>query len=169
MSLTLRTYPDPILSESCAPISEVTDETLDLVVAMTKLMLERRGVGLAAPQVGYPICLFVVDIWWPNLSDQTEPGDNTLTFINPVLTYGEEIARGPEGCLSLPGLEESVPRSKAIQVHAIGDDGKPFTMEAAGLLARVIQHEYDHLQGKLMIEHLGPTALRLAKRKLNRY
>lgn len=160
--LALRYYPDTALSTPCTPILEVTPEIVDLAHAMRDLMVESDGVGIAAAQVGVTHSLFVVDIWWPNTGDT----DGSLFFINPVVRASKATQRRQEGCLSLPGVFEFVERPESIQVDAIGLDGKPFSMEATGLLAVAIHHENDHLLGKVMLDRMGPLTRRLAVKTL---
>ena len=130
---------------------------------MAETMYAAPGVGLAATQIGEPVQLFVVDV-----AGEDEPSDLRV-FINPeILERHDEIA-WTEGCLSFPG--RAARRSSArrsVQVRALDRDGKRFELEAEGLLAVAIQHEYDHLQGVLMIDHLGPLKKRLVHRKMQK-
>lgn len=160
--ISLRFYPDPILDEPCQPVAEVTDEIQALAKDMVDLMIAEDGVGLAAPQVGRAIRLFVVDIWWPESGN----AKRALTFINPSLTFSKARQRGLEGCLSLPGIRELVTRSDAVHVEATGLDGLPFSLDATGFLAVAIQHEHDHLEGVTMLDRMGPTARRMALKAL---
>ncbi|HAH62852.1 MAG TPA: peptide deformylase [Treponema sp.] len=134
---------EEVLREKAEPVAEVTDEIRKLTDDMFEAMIAADGVGLAGPQVGRPIRLFVV------IAD-----DNVRrVFINPqIIATSEELSDYDEGCLSIPGVWESIKRPAKVTVQALNENGKPFTLEADGLLARVIQHEYDHLDGILFID-----------------
>jgi peptide deformylase len=164
MDLKLRTYPDPILRTVCLPIPEITEEIRELAMSMRDLMVASDGIGLAAPQVGRAIRLFIVDIWWPHTGETGQ----SLYFVNPVLTPSGGVHERPEGCLSLPGVRETMRRSERVVVEALGLDGAPFTLDVGGLLATAIQHEHDHLQGVTMLDRMGPTTRRFALKTLGR-
>ncbi len=134
---------EEVLREKAEPVAEVTDEIRKLTDDMFEAMIAADGVGLAGPQVGRPIRLFVV------IAD-----DNVRrVFINPqIIATSEELSDYDEGCLSIPGVWESIKRPAKVTVQALNENGRPFTLEADGLLARVIQHEYDHLDGILFID-----------------
>jgi peptide deformylase len=125
-------------------------------------MYAAPGVGLAATQIGEPLQLFIVDI-----ADNDEPSDLKV-FINPEILETSGELTWQEGCLSFPGVTEEIDRAAHVRVRALDRDGKSFTLEADGLLAVAIQHEYDHLQGVLMIDHLGPLKKRLVHRKMQK-
>lgn len=162
--LDLRKFPDPILRQKCAPVAEVTDDIRRLLCDMALSMLHYNGVGLAAPQIGQTVRLFVVDIWWPDIGQVSE---KTLAFVNPVVTpLGNGRKRGKEGCLSFPGINEFIERADRIHVKALNEKGDPFEMEAEGFLARAIQHENDHLDGITFVDRLGPLARRMIKKTL---
>ena len=141
-------FPNPVLAMKCQPVSEVNDTIRRLAADMGETMYKAPGVGLAAPQVGEPIRMVVIDV--------SEEKNNLLTLINPVITeYSDEKETGEEGCLSLPGIWEKVTRSTAITVQYTDLDGQPQEIHAEGLLAICIQHELDHLDGTVFIDHLS--------------
>jgi peptide deformylase len=164
MILPIRLYGDPVLRQKARPVKDFTDIP-KLAQNMLETMFEAHGVGLAAPQVGLPIRLFVA----VEFSDDEPEGEeaeeseeprsrvlNEFVMVNPVL---EVIQRGPveglEGCLSIPGIyEEGVPRAQAVRLRYQNERGEPKTLEAEDYLARVFQHEFDHLEGKLFLDYL---------------
>jgi peptide deformylase len=156
---TILHYPDPRLKQKGARV-EITDEVKKLVDDMAETMYAAPGVGLAATQIGVALQLFVVDI-----ADKDEPSDLRV-FINPEIIEREGDLTWTEGCLSFPGVTEDVERAAKVRVRAQDRDGKWFELEAEGLLAIAIQHEFDHLQGMLMIDHMGPLKKRLTHRKM---
>lgn len=132
-----------ILREKSEPIPEVTDEIRTLAEDMFETMIATEGVGLAGPQIGKNIRIFVA------IADD----DVRRVFINPqIIKTSEELSDYDEGCLSIPQVYETIRRPAKVTVQAINEHGKPFTLEADGLLARIIQHEYDHLEGILFID-----------------
>ena len=162
MTLSLHYWPDPILKVRCAPVPEVTDEIRQLARDMLDLMYASDGVGLAAPQVGRALRVFVLDCWWP----QTGQFDKGMVFINPKVTPSKGTVRSREGCLSLPEIREYVERGKTCQVEATDIHGHQFTLQAEGILSICIQHENDHLDGITMIDRVGPMTRRLLKKVL---
>jgi peptide deformylase len=145
----LRYLGDPVLRRKAAPVTELTAELSLLIRDMFDTMYEEDGVGLAAPQVGDARRVIVVD--------PREPDVPPFALINPVIVeFSDETERGEEGCLSIPGLREVVERSIAVRVEALDRDGAPVTIEAAGLLARILQHEVDHLDGILFLDRVSP-------------
>ena len=159
---TILHYPDKRLREKGARIETVTSEIRALIDDMAETMYAAPGVGLAATQIGEVLQLFIVDV-----ADAEEPSDLRV-FINPEILSREDAITWQEGCLSFPGVTEEVDRSAKVRVRAQDRDGKSFELEAEGLLAVAIQHEYDHLQGVLMIDHLGPLKKRLVHRKMQK-
>jgi peptide deformylase len=145
MMLDIVTLGDDILKQRAAVIPTV-DEVIDhLARSMLEAMYYGKGIGLAGPQVGELKRLFVCHV----------PEDKPRVFINPeIIQTSPEQVQFEEGCLSIPGVYADLPRAESIQVQAWDTDGKPFTLEAHGILARVIQHETDHLNGVLFIDHL---------------
>src|ERR1700733_1206733 len=157
---TILHYPDKRLREKGKKIAKVTDEVRQLVDDMAETMYAAPGVGLAATQIGEALQLFVIDV-----AEQDQPSDLRV-FINPEILERVDAITWTEGCLSFPGVTEDVDRAAKVRVRALDRDGKEFVLEAEGLLAVAIQHEYDHLQGVLMIDHLGPLKKRLLHRKM---
>jgi len=150
-------YPDPRLRKMSATVTQFTPELTQLAAQMLELMKEARGVGLAAPQVGENIRLFV-------MNPTGEEGDHRV-YVNPVLTEGEGEEEGEEGCLSLPNITAKVWRSKTLHMKAQDLQGNPFEEFADGYIARIWQHETDHLNGTLILDRMGPVA-RLAARRI---
>ena len=151
MPLTILTYPDPLLKRISQPVGEITDELRQLAADMAQAMYKADGIGLAAPQIGEAIRLVVVDVTGP------DKREGLMTLINPRLTpiQGCGEAESEEGCLSVPNFRSKVKRSAKVRLEATDLDGKPIDMEAEGLLAICLQHEVDHLDGKLFIDHIS--------------
>ncbi len=160
MVRTILHYPDERLREKGKPIAAITAEVTKLIDDMAETMYAAPGVGLAATQIGEAVQLFVVDT-----AEEGAPSDFRV-FINPQILESEGDITWSEGCLSFPGVNEEIERAAKVRVRALGRDGKPFELEAEGLLAVAIQHEYDHLQGVLMIDHMGPLKKRMTHRKM---
>lgn len=160
--LPLRYYGDPVLRRRADPVREVTPEIRDLIEAMFVTMVVEEGVGLAAPQVGRSLRVFVID-----LEDEGLPRVRQA-FVNPVMVERTGEIVGEEGCLSIPSLRADVKRAARVVVDALDADGKPFRMEAEGLVARALQHEQDHLDGILFLDRLGPLSRRLLEAKWKR-
>lgn len=160
-SLVILTYPDPILRQKTKKIREITSSIRAVARKMIELMHEADGVGLAAPQVGLSWRMFVT------LASQDEPAGTRegRVFINPEITIeNRELAIHEEGCLSLPDIRGDIRRPLAVTVKALDPDGKQFSMTDNDLLARVWQHELDHLNGVLIIDRMNPMD-RIAVRK----
>jgi peptide deformylase len=157
---TILHYPDPRLREKGRKVEAVTDEIKKLVDDMAETMYAAPGVGLAATQIGEAVQLFVVDT-----AEEGAPSDFRV-FINPEILEREGDITWNEGCLSFPGVNEEIERAAKVRVRAQDRNGKTFELEAEGLLAVAIQHEYDHLQGVLMIDHMGPLKKRMTHRKM---
>ena len=160
MVRTILHYPDKRLREKGKKIEAVTPEIRKLIDDMAETMYAAPGVGLAATQIGELIQLFIIDI-----ADNEEPSDLRV-FINPEILETTGELTWQEGCLSFPGITEEIDRAAHVRVRAQDRDGKWFELEAEGLLAIAIQHEFDHLQGLLMIDHMGPLKKRLTHRKM---
>jgi peptide deformylase len=160
--LPIRVFPDSVLRERAKPVEKVTPELQRLIDDMAETMYDAPGVGLAANQVGVLQRVFVIDV-----ANEDEPSD-LCVFINPEIVHKEGEIVWKEGCLSFPGVTESVERAESVRVKALDRDGNPFEMEAEGLMAVAIQHENEHLDGELMIDHLGPVRRRLVQRKLSK-
>ena len=147
--LEVRLLGDPVLRTKAEPVAEVTDELRALIADMFETMYAEDGVGLAGPQVGESIRVVVID---PH-----EEGSAPLALINPaILEIGTELTRREEGCLSMPGLADIVERPGTVIVEAMDRDGNPVRIEAEGLLATILQHEIDHLDGILFIDRVSP-------------
>jgi peptide deformylase len=161
--LPLRYYGDPVLRRKADAIPSVTPEIRELIEAMFATMYLEEGVGLAAPQVGRSVRVFVLDV-------EEEGGPRVKkAFVNPVLVErSNETEVSEEGCLSIPTLRADVKRPARVVVEALDADGTPFRMEAVGLVARAIQHETDHLDGILFLDRLGPITRRLLEAKWKR-
>lgn len=139
---------DTALRQKTSPVKDINGEIRTIVTEMLELMRAEKGVGLAGPQVGIPMRIFVT---------HTEK-DEARVFINPAIVWtSQEQVEYEEGCLSLPGLYADVVRPERIKVQAWNEKGKAFTLSASGMLARVIQHEYDHLQGMLFIDRINES------------
>lgn len=144
----LRYMGDPVLREKAAPVAEVTEEIRTLIADMFDTMYAEEGVGLAAPQVGVGHRVIVVD---PRDED-VQP----FALINPEIVHlGDELVRDEEGCLSIPGLKEIVERPATVRVEAVTGEGEPVVIDAEGLLARILQHEVDHLDGILFLDRVS--------------
>ncbi len=162
MIRTILHYPDPRLRQKAAPVDRVTPEIAKLIDDMAETMYAAPGVGLAATQIGEVHRIFLVDI-----AGEDEPSDLRV-FINPEITRADGEQIWPEGCLSFPGVSEDIKRAGTITVRALDRDGKPFELEADGLLAVAIQHENDHLDGVLMIDRMGVLKKRIVHRKMQK-
>lgn len=152
--LDIRVLGDPILREETQPVGEITDELRALTRNMFETMYAAKGIGLAAPQIGRTERLAVVDV-----------DDNPLVIINPEVVHVEGKAKGEEGCLSIPDVYGDVERPERVRVRAMGLDGEEFEVEADGLFARCLQHEIDHLHGKLFVDYLSVLKRRMALAK----
>lgn len=158
--LEILKYPDPRLREVARPVVAVDESIRKIVSDMAETMYAAPGVGLAATQVGIPLRIFVIDVAPEGQASELR------AFINPEIIerVGKQLWK--EGCLSFPGVAEDVKRAERITARALGVDGKPFEVEADGLLAIAIQHETDHLDGVLMIDQVSAFARRRIGRKL---
>jgi peptide deformylase len=155
--LDIHVLGSPILRQVTTPVQEVTDELRQLIDDMFETMYAAEGIGLAAPQVGRSERLAVIDI--------REEGTEPFVIINPEIIESEGSARAEEGCLSIPDIYGEVDRATRVVVKALDRDGKPFQIEARDLLARCLQHEIDHLHGRLFIDYLGMIKRRAAMKK----
>jgi peptide deformylase len=156
--LTVRLYGDPVLRRVATPVGEITAEIKRIIADMTETMWHEVGIGLAAPQVGLPYRILVMD----------DGAGGARALINPVIASRSGTIREEEGCLSLPGIFGMVERSKTVTVSAMDADGKPVSFEASGLRARVVQHELDHLDGILFIDRLPPVTRDRIKKKIQK-
>lgn len=153
-------YPDERLKTPCKPVAEVNDEIRKLVDDMIDTMYDAPGVGLAAPQIGQLLRITVMDCSDPEADE--EP--NLKILINPEIIKKEGSIVWEEGCLSIPGVYEKVKRANKVTVRALDRDGNSYDMEGEGLLAVCIQHELDHLNGVLFLDHLSRLKRRIAER-----
>jgi peptide deformylase len=161
--LDIITLPDPMLRQSSVPIERVDAELLKLADDMLETMYKAPGVGLAAVQVGVPRRLVVLDV-----SDKEEE-KNPLVLVNPeIVKLGTEMRLHEEGCLSIPDFRLDIERPSTLTVSYIGRDGRKHTLEAEGLLATAIQHEIDHLNGKLIIDFLSKLRRDMIVRKFKK-
>ena len=153
--------PDPCLRALCIPVEEFNDELQQLIDDMFETMYSARGVGLAAPQIGINLRVAVIDVT-PDKSKQ-------FVLINPEIleSHGEEIY--DEGCLSVPSAYDTVTRAARVKMKALDRHGKEYVLEAEGLLCEAIQHEIDHLNGKLFVDLLSPVKRDRARKKLEKY
>ncbi|NOT14455.1 MAG: peptide deformylase [Methylotenera sp.] len=156
--LNILNYPDPRLHTVAKPVKEVNVTIRRLIEDMRDTMYNAPGIGLAATQVNQHIQLLIIDT--------SETKDQLQVFINPkiIAKDGEQIYE--EGCLSVPGIYENVTRAEKIVVEALNQDGEPFTLEAHGLLSVCIQHEMDHLQGKVFVDYLSQLKRTRIKNKM---
>ncbi len=159
--LEILEFPDPRLRTRAKPVTEVTDTTRALIDDMFETMYDAPGIGLAATQVDVHERVLVIDV----SEDRTEP----LVFINPeVEVLDPDLGEYDEGCLSVPGFYETVRRPQRIRVTALDRNGEPFTREIEGLLAICLQHEIDHLEGKLFVDYLSPLKRSRIRKKLEK-
>ena len=153
-------YPDPRLRNPAQPVAQVDDAIRRLVDDMFETMYEAPGIGLAATQVNVPKRVIVIDL----SNDKTEP----YCFINPQIIAREGEEETEEGCLSVPGIYDNVNRSRWVHVEALDRNGKPFTMKIDDLLAVCIQHEIDHLDGKLFVDYLSEVKRGRIRKKMEK-
>jgi peptide deformylase len=151
--LDIRVLGDPILRQETTPVAKVTDDIRRLIDDMFDTMHAAKGIGLAAPQVGRTERVAVVDV---------EGGKNPIALVNPEVVSGEGTIKGEEGCLSIPDVFGDVERSASVVVRALDRDGNPIEVHGSELLSRCLQHEIDHLHGKLFIDYLGVFKRRAA-------
>ena len=153
-TLSIVHHPHPALRRKCREIKKIDAELRDMVQQMFQLMYQARGVGLAANQCGLPYRLFVI-----NPEGDPDCPDSEMVFINPRITRKRGGADGEEGCLSLPELYATVPRAAQIVVDAFDLSGQPFEVELEDFPARVVQHEFDHLEGLMFTDRISSTEL----------
>ena len=155
-------WPDPRLREKTRAVSQITDEVRALYKDLADTMYAFDGVGIAAVQIGEPVRMFLVD----GLVAGRGGGD-PLAFINPeIIEVSDDKEKAEEGCLSFPGIYVPIERPRLARLRAMGIDGQMFEAEGEGLFGRCMQHELDHLTGKLMIDFVGPLKKRQIKKKL---
>ena len=158
--LDVLNFPDERLRTVAKPVEEVNDEIKQLVSDMFETMKDENGIGLAATQVNRHVQVVVMDV----SEDQNEP----RVFINPEIIRKDGSTISEEGCLSVPGNYAKVERAEAITVKALDQNGESFELDAEGLLAICIQHELDHLKGKLFIDYLSPLKRQRIRKKLEK-
>ena len=151
-------FPDPRLRLKAEPVARVDDRIRQVVEDMFETMYHAPGIGLAATQVNIQEQIIVIDV--------SENKDQPVCLINPQIIKKDGIEEMQEGCLSVPGFFENVTRAETITVKALGKEGKEFELDAEGLLAVCIQHEMDHLDGKLFVDYLSPLKRQRIKKKL---
>jgi peptide deformylase len=152
--LDIRVFGDPVLRAETQPVTAVTEELRRLIDAMFETMRAAKGIGLAAPQVGRSERVAVVEV-----------EDQALVIINPEIVARAGKAKAEEGCLSIPEVYGDVERAATVTVRALDRDGRPFSVDAEALLARCLQHEIDHLHGRLFLDYLGTFKRRSAMAK----
>ena len=158
--LTILEFPDPRLRTRAAPVTEFDPALKKLAADMLETMYEAPGIGLAATQVNVYRQILVLDV--------SEEKDQPMVIVNPKIVSREGSQTYQEGCLSVPGIFADVDRADRVRVEAEDVDGKPFTIDADGLLAVCIQHEMDHLEGKLFVDYLSPLKRELVRKKLEK-
>ncbi len=157
----IRRYGDPIIRKRAEPVSEMTPGIQTLIEDMIETMYDALGIGLAAPQIGVSLRVIVID-------EGSEESTGPRAFINPVIVARAGSMRAEEGCLSIPGVYGEVVRAAEVRVEALDGHGAPVKAEARGLLARIFQHEVDHLDGILFIDRLDKVQRDRIKRKIRR-
>lgn len=161
--LAIRIYGDDILRSNSKSVENIDGSLIEFLEAMSRTMLLAKGLGLAANQVGRTIRAFSIDMSHFDVLDQPR------IIINPeIVDTNGKIVSGEEGCLSFPGLFQIIERYEKVAVKSIDINGKEYFIEASGMIARVLQHEIDHLDGRLFIDKLSPAQRRLIKGKLNK-
>ena len=159
--LEILEFPDPRLRTEAKPVTEVTDATRSLIDDMLQTMYAAPGIGLAATQVNVHERIIVIDV--------SEGQDEPQVFINPRITVLDEALHDyDEGCLSVPGFYETVSRPRTIRVEALDREGASFERDVDGLLATCLQHEIDHLNGKLFVDYISPLKRQRIRKKLEK-
>ena len=154
--LELKTYPDPCLRVQVKPVERFDQELSKTLRSMADIMYTSQGIGLAAPQVGLGLSAIVIDI-----------GEGLVSLVNPtIVERSKKKSKMEEGCLSLPGVTVTVARPESIKVRAQNEKGEFFIKKYEGIISTAIQHEVDHLKGRLIIDYLNPVSRFMARRKL---
>jgi peptide deformylase len=153
-------YPNQVLGRQAETVEQVDDNIHQLVEKMIDLMLENKGIGFAAPQAGVSLRLFIISL--------TGKRDDVRAYVNPTVTPIGDLDEMEEGCLSVPGIYTKVRRYKKATVEASDLDGNKFVEEAEGMYARVLQHEYDHIEGVTIINRMGQAAKITHRRQLKK-
>ena len=149
-------YPATVLRGRAAPVEKIDDSIRRLVEKMADILVDKKGIGLAAPQAGVPLRLFIVAL--------TGKREDVRAYVNPTVTPHGDLDEAEEGCLSVPGIWAKIRRYKKATVTATDLDGRQFTEDAEGLYARCLQHEYDHIEGTVIVNRMGEAA-RIAHRR----
>lgn len=160
--LEILKYPDPTLKKVAAPVEAVSDETVRLIEDMVETMYRAPGVGLAAPQVGVSRRIIVLD------TDHENPGKNLLKLINPEIRHAEGEVLWEEGCLSVVDFTVEIKRAAKVKLVALNEEEKEISIDAEGLLAVALQHEVDHLNGKLILDRVSRLKRDLYSRRLKK-
>jgi peptide deformylase len=155
-------WPDPVLKQVAKPIERVDDAVRHLLDDLAETMYAADGVGLAAPQVGVSLRAIVIDV------SPRQEGQKLLHLVNPEILRSEGKRVYTEGCLSIPGEAEDVERADKVWIRARGRDGKPFELECDELLATAVQHEIDHLQGIVFVDHLSSLKREVIRRRMKK-
>jgi peptide deformylase len=155
-------YGNPVLRQKSKPVSDFGEELKNLVADMLATVRQAQGLGLAAVQIGVLLRVFIVDLTATDITAEPK------VFINPEIIATSGEAEYEEGCLSFPGIYQRLKRPATVKVRALDQDGNEFVMEADGMVARAILHEYDHLEGILFIDHFSTVNRALVERKLKK-
>lgn len=161
--LKILQYPDPILREKCKPVSSIDKRIQKILSDMAETMYEAPGIGLAASQIGIKERLIVVDV---GTDDEEKRTGRLYKIVNPEIVEKKGKTEYEEGCLSLPGVKDIVKRSAEVSIKGLDENGKEISLDADGLLAICLQHEIDHLNGILFIDHLSRLKREIIKSKL---
>jgi peptide deformylase len=161
-NIKLMKYGSSVLREVAQPVDKITDEIRQIVEDMLAMLYKSDGVGLSAPQIGISMRIAVIDI------NPYEPSAKPMVLINPEIMDSEGQIEVEEGCLSIPGIRGDVKRAEKVVVKALDLEGNEICIEANELLARVLQHEIDHLNGKFFVDHLGRLKQQLIKKQLRK-
>ena len=156
------TYPDPVLNRKAEPVENIDGDIQNLIDTMSKLMYQASGIGLAANQVGVTKRVIIFDI------NYKEKGKDLTVLINPTIVLAEDSIVFEEGCLSVPDFQGKITRKKYIKAQGVDRNGKPIDIEAEDLAAICIQHEIDHLNGTLILDHVSHLKRNLYKRKVEK-
>jgi peptide deformylase len=158
----LLTYPQMTLRKKSSTVEHVSDDVKKLIKDMRETMHDSEGIGLAAPQVGVNQRVIVVDV------TPYQPDQEPFALINPEIVAAEGEVESMEGCLSVPGLLETVTRKEKVTVRGVNEHGEEVEIEATGMLAICLQHEIDHLNGMTIVERLGPLKREMTRKKLKK-
>lgn len=153
-------YPAEVLGKRAEPVERIGDDILRLVERMTAIMLENKGIGLAAPQAGVSLRLFIISL--------DGSAESARVYVNPTVTPIGDLDAIDEGCLSVPGVFTKIPRYRRCEVTATDLAGHDFTEQAEGLYARALQHEYDHIEGVTIVNRMGQVAKIAHRRQLKK-